>query len=665
MRRRLRLLPLLWLLLPVSFGAGCRSGGAGSGTRAPTAVAPPAAPAAPAATPARLAAGFRFSTYGPDYDPGALYWRHVGESMASRFPSAAPSAVWIAGKLKGQGCELGFPGTSADPLVQFAAEDGSEEALDLFDRAGFEVWLQAEPGNAPVVELIDRMLERYGHHPSVVGVGIDVEWYRSVDEPEGQAVTDAEARAWLAAARTHDPRYRLFLKHWLIEKMPPTARDGLFFIDDSQILPSLDAMAEEFAAWGRAFAPAPVGFQIGYPTDRPWWRGYADPPAAIGRRLLADVPNTAGLYWVDFTVLEVFPPAAVPGARPRPPPEETAGPVVGVKIYEHAGPYEPLFDAWRELGVDAAFVGEALADQVAFRVEAAERGLPLWLITPVFFDPRAISADPTLAAVTADGRPARDDWVAFVCPSNADFRARRVREVAERVGIVRPHGLSLDFLRHFVFWEKVRPDADHDEIPNACFCPRCTSAFAARNGIEIPPDRRDVPAVAAWILEHHEAAWTTWKLGLVDSMAAEIVAAARAVHPEVRIAIHVVPWRRHDFGGAILRNAGQDFAALSRHADYLSPMTYAHMLRRPPDWVHSVVRTVAESSSAPNLPSIQVQEAYRPGEDYSVAEFESALRATLEPPSRGVVFWSWDGFVREPEKLRVAREVLAASRSAS
>jgi hypothetical protein len=98
------------------------------------------------------------------------------------------------------------------------------------------------------------------------------------------------------------------LKHWLPEKMPPTLRDGLFFIDDSQILPSLDAMVEEFADWGRAFAPAPVGFQIGYDSDRPWWEDLADPPAEIGRRILAAVPNAAGLYWVDFTVLDVFPP---------------------------------------------------------------------------------------------------------------------------------------------------------------------------------------------------------------------------------------------------------------------------------------------------------------------------------------------------------------------
>lgn len=255
-----------------------------------------------------LGAGFRFSAYGPDYDPGAEYWAGVGEQMAARFPDAVPEAIWIVGRLHDEGTWLSFPGESDERLIRFSESDGNAEALELFDRRGFHVWLQVEPGHAPVEELIHLMLERYGNHPSVIGIGVDVEWYRSTEVPEGRAITDSEARAWLAAARSHNPGYRLFLKHWEIGKMPPTARDGILFVDDSQEIPSLDEMIEEFAAWGRAFAPAPVAFQYGYESDQNWWRQLDDPPADIGRRILEAAPNTEGLYWVDFTVLEVFPP---------------------------------------------------------------------------------------------------------------------------------------------------------------------------------------------------------------------------------------------------------------------------------------------------------------------------------------------------------------------
>jgi hypothetical protein len=240
--------------------------------------------------------------------------------MSARFPGSVAGTIWIAGRLAGRGCELGFPGTSDDPLIRFSSTDLYEETLDLFDESGVRVWLQVEPGFASVETLIHLMLARYGHHRSVVGVGVDVEWFRSLDPDHGEPVSDADARTWLAAARSHDPAYRLFLKHWLVEKMPPTVREGLFFVDDSQTFPSLDAMIAEFADWGKAFAPSPVGYQFGYRSDRAWWSTLEDPPRQIGERLVARVPNLEGLYWVDFTVLEVFPPENLPaGGAPAAP----------------------------------------------------------------------------------------------------------------------------------------------------------------------------------------------------------------------------------------------------------------------------------------------------------------------------------------------------------
>jgi peptidoglycan/xylan/chitin deacetylase (PgdA/CDA1 family) len=85
------------------------------------------------------------------------------------------------------------------------------------------------------------------------------------------------------------------------------------------------------------------------------------------------------------------------------------------------------------------------------------------------------------------------------------------------------------------------------------------------------------------------------------------------------------------------------------------------MLERPPDWVHSMVVNLARDSTAPVVPSIQVGEAYRPGVVFSAAEFEEQLRAALEPPSRGVVFWSWEALAKEPEKRAAVREVLSVA----
>lgn len=258
--------------------------------------------------PLPFGAGFRFSTYGPPYDPGANYWARLAENMSERFDGARPQIIWIVGNVSGTGTQLTFFGKSDDPQIHFSMKDRNEEALTLFDAMGAHVWLQVEPGNAPVETLIEIVLKKYAHHPSVIGVGVDVEWFKSTGKPGGQAVSDADARLWRDTARKFNPTYRLFLKHWEIEKMPPTERAGIVFVDDSQQFASLDAMVDEFEKWGKQFAPAQVGFQFGYPADKKWWSAFVDPPQTIGSALRDKIPNLTGVYWVDFTALEVLKP---------------------------------------------------------------------------------------------------------------------------------------------------------------------------------------------------------------------------------------------------------------------------------------------------------------------------------------------------------------------
>jgi hypothetical protein len=104
--------------------------------------------------------------------------------------------------------------------------------------------------------------------------------------------------------------------------------------------------------------------------------------------------------------------------------------------------------------------------------------------------------------------------------------------------------------------------------------------------------------------------------------------------------------------------------ALSKHADYISPMCYSFMLERPYTWVRSVVRDLAARASVPVVPSVQVKRAYRQNAKFSAAEFWLATHAALEPPSRGVVFWSWEALAEEPAKREILREALAARKPA-
>ncbi|MDH3813467.1 MAG: hypothetical protein OEV48_03215 [Acidobacteriota bacterium] len=332
--------------------------------------------------------------------------------------------------------------------------------------------------------------------------------------------------------------------------------------------------------------------------------------------------------------------------------------IIGAKIYETERELQGLFEEWKTLGISTVFVSEELTSAGGFRALAKKNDTDLFIIFPVFYAPKELAENPDRWATTADGERAKEDWVEFACPSRADFRDRRVEEARGIVKRLRPDGLSIDFIRHFVFWEMVGPDRDPATLPDTCYCVHCLQAFATFLGVpplSIPPQPR---RAAVWIETNAADQWVRFKTETITSMAIEIVDAVRAIDPDILINLHIVPWRRDDYDGAITRVAGQDAAALSEIADYLSPMAYSFMLERPPDWVASVVEDLDEVAVCPVLPSIQVSPAYREDEVFSVADFEAALRSALEPPSAGVVFWSWAHIEADSERAAIVGRVV-------
>jgi len=301
----------LLLLFAFSMGNISTADAAKPPTKTPT----PSGPTpTPPPIPAGLRAGLRASNYGISPFPSPTWWVNSINSMKSRFPGSVGEQVAVVVEVSGGGgrgnCWAHFPqpATGTWPNVNWDDVDLFEPAFDAFDASGVKVWLQVEPASCDVPMLIDLLMQQYGHHSSVIGFGVDVEWYRKDLSRYGKPVTDAEAQAWVTKTRTYNANYLVFLKHWLTEKMPLTYRTGLVFIDDSQGHGSLNAMVAEFSNWGQTFAPSPVGFQYGYQSDKTWWSGLSDPPRTIGNALLAAIPNTRDLVWVDFTAYDIWPP---------------------------------------------------------------------------------------------------------------------------------------------------------------------------------------------------------------------------------------------------------------------------------------------------------------------------------------------------------------------
>jgi len=333
--------------------------------------------------------------------------------------------------------------------------------------------------------------------------------------------------------------------------------------------------------------------------------------------------------------------------------------LIGAKIYEHQGPYKLLFQQWNQMGINTGFCSEQLISDPEFMKEAREHQISTFVIFPVFQNPEAIAETPHLAAINRNGEAAAEEWVEFVCPSREDYRIQVIAHARRLVRDHQPDGISIDFIRHFVYWEKVYPDRDPAMLPVSCFDSVCLNHFQTESGISLPVELNSVAEKADWILENHNEAWTDWRCRLITTMVEDIAEAAREEKPDILVNIHLVPWAEEDFNGAIRKVAGQDLRALSALSDYLSPMTYAHMVKQSPAWVHGIVESIYQETGATVLPSIQVGKAYLET-DYDLEEFRQTMEAALEAPSAGVVIWSWDHLMAEPEKAKLFKDIVSA-----
>jgi hypothetical protein len=330
--------------------------------------------------------------------------------------------------------------------------------------------------------------------------------------------------------------------------------------------------------------------------------------------------------------------------------------MVGAKIYEYKGDVSSLVAEWKRVGINTAFLSADLAAKPDLMALARKNGIATFIILPVFQNPERLAAHPEESAATGRGKRAEDDWVKFVCPTREAYRTERLEYVRHLITSCNPDGLSIDFIRYFVFWEKVYPDARPDPLDYACFCPVCLEKFQSDARLAIPPELDTVSRRAEWILRERRQAWVSWKCRIITSMVAAIAAEAHRVKPGILLNVHLVPWRENDFNQAAQSIAGQDVEALAPLVDYLSPMCYAHMVKQDAAWIGSVAQDIGRRVNKPVIPSVQVKQAYLP-EKLTSDEFRRYLDEVRKPPSAGVIFWNWPMLEQDAEKADLVRSM--------
>ena len=261
--------------------------------------------------------GFRFSEGGVkdkrNYGkiPDGNSWVEFVNKMKRNFnDDAKPTVIVIVSQNAENSINMfGFPapkGYSETEYITYDSTDKFEKILTKFDEVGINVWLQVEPGNNDLIELAKIVFKQYGHHSCVKGFGIDLEWWFTGDDGEGSKLSDKDAKKIVDYVRSINPEYTVFAKHWDTEFMPPTYRDGMIFVDDSQGFETLTSVKNEFKEWADKFSDNPVFFQIGYEADEHLW---VKNPIDFAKTIIDETTKYnkhVGILWVDFTMKEAL-----------------------------------------------------------------------------------------------------------------------------------------------------------------------------------------------------------------------------------------------------------------------------------------------------------------------------------------------------------------------
>jgi len=587
-----------------------------------------------------ILSGARSSAYGVRPFPSPEVWSEGIGEINQKFNNSTPSALWIVGVMgkESKYCHLEFPVEKGKyKNITSMDFDKHEKYLSHFDSIGVKVYLQVESAMADVDILIKLILDRYSHHPCVIGFGVDAEWHRYSKENDwGVPIDDESAERWEALMKSYNSKYQLFLKHWDRRWMPKKYRGDIIFVSDSQMFKNKNQMLKEFNDyWGKYFYPNTVFYQIGYPADKKLWNSLEDPIKEWGISLANNHKQKVGIYWVDFTLKD-----AVKNFK------DDGDYIIGTKIYNHDGDLNELFEQFKSARINTLVSSKELNAKPEFCQLAKENNMKRFLIFPTFYAPEYLKENPQAYAIQKNGEIAKEEWVEFACPSNDEFRQLRINQLKKMVEEYDLDGISIDFIRHFAFWEKIYSDAD--DLPNTCFCKNCMTKF--ENHIDKKIEVETPAEYYNWIMENDKVEWVRWKCELITSMVRDLVEAAKEINPELLVNIHVVPWRTTDFDNAIEVVAGQDLNELAKVADYLSPMTYAHMLKQDPEWISSVVKEMSVKTNCKIIPSFQVSKCYLE-EEISLDTFRQYFRKSREYPSSGFVYWSWERLNDEQKNI--------------
>lgn len=305
------------------------------------------------------------------------------------------------------------------------------------------------------------------------------------------------------------------------------------------------------------------------------------------------------------------------------------------------------------LGMNAVFVRSISLNQEFYKT-AMEQGVKVFVEFPTLNGKEYLQDHPDAWPINEKGEeepPA--DWFMGICPTHKGFKDYRKKQLLDILANYAVDGIFLDYVHLHAQFETTEPI-----LPETCFCDRCTKQFGEEIQRELLGE--NIPQKASFILTHHDQEWRKWRGGILNGWVEDLGAILKKEQPEAKLGIFYCSWFPADYDSALYRNLGIDPVAFAERADVLSPMLFHHMKGRPTTWVGEYIEWLGEMTQTEKTNNTLiwpiVQAHNNPG-IVSPEEFKQVMMEGSKKPSSGIMMFSDQSLVSEPEKIEVMKEL--------
>jgi hypothetical protein len=322
-------------------------------------------------------------------------------------------------------------------------------------------------------------------------------------------------------------------------------------------------------------------------------------------------------------------------------------------VYGNPGTLLDAGYSFDSLGMNAVFV-RSISLNREFYDAARQQGCRVYVEFPTLNGRNYLQDHPEAWPINEKGEQSPPaDWFMGICPTDPGFREYRTNQLEEILNQFEVDGIFLDYLHWHAQFETQDP-----VLPETCFCDRCTDLFGEDLGHDIPGGTKTEKA--GWILDNADMQWRNWRNSILNGWVTGMGETVRGIRPEARLGVFYCSWYPADHDSALYRILGIDVAALAGLADVLSPMLFHKMKDRPPKWAGEYLRwlddlTRAGEKGTPMVWPI-VQAHNNPGV-VTPEEFREVMLQGSGAPSSGIMMFSDQAILQDPEKIEVMKEL--------